>query len=168
MIDWIEFLNSYRAFAQHIVSILLAAAIWRWGGGPERWLIGIFIATMVMPIYIAWGLGFESFEIGPFAFAVVALDLAAAGLFTAVALHANRNYPLWIAGVQLVAVGAHLVRSLVDSVSPLAFAILVIGPSYFQVLLLLIGFLRHVMRQRRYGAYREWRVAPPGLKWVRL
>lgn len=168
MSDWIEFFNSYRVLAQHIVSILLAAAIWRWGGGPERWLIGIFIATMVMPIYIAWALGFDSFEIGPFAFAVVLLDLTATALFTAVALHANRNYPLWIAGVQLVAVGAHLVRSLVDSISPLAFAILVIGPSYCQVLLLLIGFGRHVVRERRYGAYREWRGAPPGLAWVRL
>lgn len=168
MTDWIEFLNSYRVFAQHAVSILLAAAIWRWGGGPERWLIGIFISTMVLPIYIVLGLGFETWEFGPFASAVVVLDVAAAALFTAVALHANRNYPLWIAGVQLVAVGAHLVRSLVDSISPLAFAILVIGPSYCQVLLLLIGFSRHVLRERRFGAYREWRATPPGLSWVRL
>lgn len=161
MSDWLELFNTYRVPAQHLTSFLLAAAIWRWGAGPERWLMGSFLATMVMPVYVVWWLGLGALESGPHAPVFMLVDMLAAVLFTAIALNANRNYPLWIAGFQLVAVGAHLVQMLVDGVSTLAVAVLVIGPSYFQLLLLFGGFLRHTQRQRRFGRYREWRVAPP-------
>jgi len=162
MIDWLEIFNAYRVPAQHLISLLLAAAIWRWGGNPERWLIGIFICTMVLPIYVFRSIGFTgAIETGPYAAVVTLIDLCAAVLFIAVALRANRNYPLWIAGFQLVAMGAHLVNAVVDSISPLAIAVLAIGPSYCQLLLLLGGFIRHVRRERRFGQYREWRVTAP-------
>lgn len=165
MQELLELFNAYRAPAQHLVSLLLAVAIWRWGGAPERWLISVFLATMVVPIYLAKWLGFDAFEIGPTALYVVVMDLIAAALFTSVAINANRNYPLLIAGFQLVAVGAHLVRSMVDSVSPLAVAILVIGPSYCQLLLLIGGFVRHTERQRRFGPYRDWRLGAQSALW---
>ena len=158
MSEWLSFFNDYRVPAQHLTSFLLAAAIWRWGAGPERWLITIFILTMVLPVYVVWGLGINGLESGPYAPLFMLIDMLAAVVFTAIALNANRNYPLWIAGFQLVAVGAHLVKALVEGVSPLAIAVLVVGPSYFQVALLTGGFFRHVQRQRRFGRYREWRV----------
>jgi hypothetical protein len=162
MSDLLDLYNAYRVPALHLTSLLLAAAIWRWGGSPERWLIGIFVATMVLPVYLVWWLGVgAAFEIGPYAPFAMLLDMIAAVLFVGVALNANRNYPLWIAGFQLVAVGAHLVQALVDSVLPLAVAILVIGPSYCQLLLLIAGFASHIQRQRRFGQYREWRVTAP-------
>ncbi len=163
--ELLELFNAYRVPAQHLVSLLLAAAIWRWGGAPERWLISVFLVALVLPIYIGRWLGFEAGDLGPTSFASVLIDLLAAALFTSVALNANRNYPLWIAGFQLVAVGAHLVRSMVDTVSPLAFAILIIGPSYCQLLLLLGGFVRHAERQRRFGPYREWRLGAQSARW---
>lgn len=168
MSETLELFNTYRAPAQHLISILLAAAIWRWGAGPERWLIGVFLATMVAPIYVVHVLDLGAAEAGPFTGFYIAIDLVAALLFVAIALNANRNYPMWMAGSQLVALATHAVNGMVDGINALAFAILVVGPSYCQVLLLLIGFFRHVLRQRRYGAYREWREAPPGLTWVRL
>ena len=157
MSEWLEFFNAYRVPAQHLTSFLLAAAIWRWGAGPERWLIATFIGTMVLPIYIVWWFGLGALESGPHAPVSMAIDMLAAVLFTSIAVNANRNYPLWIAGFQLVAVGAHIVKALVEGVSPLAVAVLVIGPSYFQILLLLGGFVRHTQRQRRFGRYRDWR-----------
>lgn len=168
MSDMLELFNAYRVPAHHLTSILLAAAIFRWGGAPERWLISVFIATMVAPMWGVYLLDIGAAEISPFAPAIIMLDLLAATLFIAVALNANRNYPLWVAGFQLVAVVAHVVRALVDSVSPLAYAILVIGPSYAQLLLLLGGFARHVMRTRRYGRYRDWRLTASGNSWARL
>jgi hypothetical protein len=162
MFELVEFLNAYRASAQHITGLLLAAAVWRWGGSPERWLATTFVATMVLPIYLPRLLGFNGSLIGFYSgYYAASLDVIAAILFVGVALRANRNYPLWIAGFQLVAVGAHLVKAVPSSASPLAIAILVIGPSYCQLLLLFGGFIRHVQRQRRFGPYREWRVTPP-------
>lgn len=164
MSDLLDLFNAYRVPAQHLASMVLAAAIWRWGGSPERWLIGIFLGTMVLPVYIFELLGVRgAIEIGPYAPVVLLTDLSAAILFAGVALNANRNYPLWIAGFQLVAVGGHLVRSLVDSVSPLAVAILVVGPAYCQLLVMLVGFVRHVQRERHFGQYRAWRPNAPRL-----
>ncbi len=130
-------------------------------GAPERWLIGTFLATMVAPIYVVRWIGLAYWHTQTAATAILMIDVLAAALFIAIALRANRNYPLWIAGFQLVAVGAHLVRGVSDDISPLAIAMLTIGPSYCQLLVMLGGFLRHVLRERRFGSYRAWRVDPP-------
>jgi hypothetical protein len=167
MSDLLDLFNVYRVPAQHLVSFLLAGAIWRWGGGPERWLIGVFMATMVLPIYVMWWFRPAVDQVHFYDAAYVVLDVVAAVLFVGIALNANRNYPLWIAGFQLVAVAAHSIRVVADSVSTLAFARLIIGPSYCQLLILLGGFMRHVLRQQRFGPYREWRLAPPGAGWFR-
>jgi hypothetical protein len=166
--DLLDIFNAYRVPALHLTSFLLLGGIWRWGGGPERWLIGIFIAIMVLPTYVIWWFGLGAAEVGPYAPVVMLLDMSAAAMFIGVALKANRNYPLWIAGFQLVAVGAHLVRSIVDTISPLAVAILVIGPAYCQLLLLLGGFVRHALRERRFGPYREWRQVSPSARGLQL
>lgn len=154
----LELFNEYRAPAQHIASILLALAIWRWGASPERWLIGLFVGTMVAPIYVYDVLGLGNLNFGPFAWVWVATDVVAMIAFVAVALNANRNYPLWIAAFQLVAIGAHAVRGLVDAVSTFAYLLLSIGPSYCQLLLIFVGFLRHLRREQRFGPYRDWRI----------
>ena len=154
----IELLNLYRVEALHIASVLLALAIWRWGAAPERWLIGVFIATMVAPFHVSAWLGLGNLAFGPYNWVFVAIDLLAAAGFVAIALNANRNYPLWVAGFQVVSVAAHMVRGLGDMVSPLAYLILAVGPSYCQLLLIGTGFVRHALRERRFGSYRDWRV----------
>lgn len=165
--ELLELFNDYRAPAQHLTSVLLAAAIWRWGGAPERWLIGVFLATMVVPLHVARWLGLDAYALGPYTPMIAICDLVAMPLFVGIALNANRNYPLWIAGFQLVAVVAHLVKAVVGGISPLALAILVIGPSYCQLALLIGGFVRHARRERRFGPYREWRTgARPVRAWV--
>lgn len=161
----LELFNTYRGDAQHIVSVVLALAIWRWGAGPERVLIGLFIATMVAPYHLFELLGLGNAVFGPFAWVYIAIDLFAGLAFVAVALQANRNYPLWVAGFQLVALGAHAVRGMVDTVSPLAYLILAIGPSYCQLVLIFAGFVRHTIRERQFGPYRAWRGNSPAVRW---
>ena len=149
--------NEYRLEAQHLSSLLLALAIWRWGAGPEKWLIGVFIGTMVVPVHIFNLLDIDAIVFGPHAWLYVVLDVIATVAFVAIAVNANRNYPLWIAGFQLVAMGAHAAHGMVDAVSPFAFLVLATGPSYCQLALIFAGFVRHVRRERRFGPYREWR-----------
>ncbi len=76
-----------------------------------------------------------------------------------IALHANRSYPLWIAALQVVATLAHLARGLFDQIAPIAYAILFVAPSYFQIILLAAGIVLHIRRQRRHGSYRSWRTS---------
>lgn len=154
----LDLLNLYRVEVLHIASAVLALAIWRWGASPERWLIGVYIATMVAPFYVSQWMGLGSIAFGPYSWAFVVIDLLAAVGFVAIALNANRNYPLWVAGFQLVSVGAHAVRGLGDMVSPFAYIVLAVGPSYCQLLLIGAGFIRHTRRERRFGSYRDWRV----------
>lgn len=156
----LDLFNIYRTDVQHIASVLLALAIWRWGAAPERWLIGIFVATMVAPLYLFKLFGLGSPVFGPYALLWIGFDMFATVAFIVVGVNANRNYPLWIAGFQLVAISAHAVKGLVDSVSPLAYLILASGPSYCQLALILAGFVRHRIRLRQFGPYREWRKTP--------
>lgn len=167
MLELLEFFNSYRVTLQHVVSLLLAAAIWRWGGGPERWLIAIFLVSMVLPVYPVRWLRENADNSESYLQAWLVIDVVATGLFVAIALNANRNYPMLIAGFQVVALVAHAVGAMVDAVSPLASAILMIGPSYAIVLVMIGGFARHLVRLRRFGPYRDWRIGPPSLLWLR-
>lgn len=165
MEDLLQFFNAYRAPAQHLAAFLLAGAAWRWGGAPERWLSAAFIATMVLPIYALHAFyPVRTIDDPSFYFRLM-VDVVAAAILITIALRANRNYPLWIAGFQLVALGAYLVKVVAPDVSPLALVILIVGPSYCQ-LLLIIGFARHIRRERRFGPYRAWRIAPPAIAGV--
>jgi hypothetical protein len=161
MEDLLYYTNAYRAPAQHCAAILLAGAAWRWGGAPERWLTANFLATMVAPVYFMRFFYPERSPDSPFLSVFLLVDLIAAIMFISIAVKANRNYPLWIAGFQLVALGTHLAKLVGDGISSLALTILITGPSYCQLLLLVAGFVRHVRRERRYGHYRAWRLAAP-------
>lgn len=164
MEDLLAFFNAYRASAQHLAAFLLAGAAWRWGGAPERWLSAAFLATMVLPIYVLrWLYPIPTMD-GPVLQFRLLFDGIATVVFVGIALRANRNYPLWIAGFQLVALGAYMVKVVAEGVSQMALAILIIGPSYCQLLLLIAGLLRHVRRERRFGAYRAWRITPPAIR----
>lgn len=165
----LELLNLYRADAQYVVSLALGLAVLRYGGGPERAVGLVLVGIVVMPAMVARLTGLTNAMLfGDLAWIYVLLDAIAAVAFIAIALKANRAYPLWVAGFQLVSMSAHLVRRLVDTVSPLAYAVLAIGPSYGQLLLLLGGLIFHILRRRRHGPYRDWRLSPPLPGWNAL
>jgi hypothetical protein len=153
----LEFLNAYRFDMQYIASILLGLAMWRWGGGPERGMAIMFTGVMVGPSVVFRLLTNSSMLFGNMSAVYVAVDVIALVGFVLIGLNANRNYPLWVAAFQIVAVGSHLVNGAVDVVSPIAYVMMVVGPSYCQLGVLLAGFLRHRRRVRRFGAYRDWR-----------
>jgi hypothetical protein len=90
-----------------------------------------------------------------------AIDIFACAALVVIALQANRNYTLWLAGFQLVATVAHLARGLVDTISPIAYAMMYIAPSYLQIITLGLGIWLHHQRVQRHGNYRSWRSSSP-------
>ena len=89
------------------------------------------------------------------------IDLSVCVAMVAIALRANRMYTLWMAGFQILALLAHLARITSDAISPITYAILVIAPSYFQIIILAFGIWLHHKRVKRHGSYRSWRKPLP-------
>ncbi len=148
----------YRSQIQDALTIILVIAAIVWGGGPERtvaftWVFAFEFLGLVDDV-LTGPMGLLT-EVDYF---LALKDVVAGVMWIAIALYANRNYTLWIAGFQIIAMSAHLVRGLIEGVSPIAYAVMVVAPGWFQLFLLGIGLTRHILRKRKYGPYRDWRV----------
>lgn len=152
--------SEYRPYIQDVVAWSICCAALVWGGSPERiiaatWLLLFEVAGIV---YVAMFGEARQLETIDWYFA--GIDLVVAVIWITMALYANRNYTLWIAAMQLLAFGAHVSRGLIEVISPITYAIMVIAPGWLQLLFLAIGLTRHILRKRKYGEYRDWRTSP--------
>lgn len=152
----LEFLFEYRALVQYGVILLLAVACWAWGAGPERVCGTILLAMPFAEVGYHFVFGPETrlshTDVGhTFMQMVVTIP------FLAVALTANRKYPLWLVSFQLIAVLSHLVRNLASEAGGVAYFIMTVAPSYAMIATLTIGLAAHRMRMLRHGSYRSWR-----------
>ncbi|ANY19739.1 hypothetical protein A6F68_01222 [Tsuneonella dongtanensis] len=149
-----------RYWLQAAIFGLLALSAWRWGRGPERLLAGVLV-------WFSAGdaINHALFEVDDRYMTVdtghLVIDLVALAVSLAVALRANRIYPLWFASFQLLAVMAHLARDVAQEAAPLAYLVMYIGPSYCQIIVLAVGIWCHRRRELRYGPYRSWRTSSP-------
>lgn len=152
------FLENRASIQKLIVVALFLVAMWR-GSSPERASSSVLLGMVIVQLVarnIA-GLGHSYLALDPVSFLVDSLGLA---LFVAIALKANRFYPLILAAAQLVAFMAHPVRMLVEPVSSLAYYLLVAMPFWFQIVVLALGIGRHIRRESSLGNYRDWRGVP--------
>ncbi|HEV2570021.1 hypothetical protein [Sphingomonas sp.] len=133
--------------------LLLASgyAVWR-GGAPERIVgVSLLLAGLLTRLaYQPFAVRFVAVDWG-----VLAIDLALLAILLAVALYADRFWPLWLAAFHALGTGAHLVRGLDYRIEPVAYAILLAAWSYPMILLLVIGTARHA-RRKRDGPERDW------------
>jgi len=148
----------FRPYFQDVLSFTLIALAFIWGGGPERavaavWLV-VFEGFGRLSDYL-WG---SERQLEGVDMPIAAEDMIAGILWVAIALYANRNYTLWIAGLQLLAMIAHMARALAETISPIAYVTMVVAPGWMQLFLLAIGLTRHIQRKRKYGPYRDWRI----------
>jgi hypothetical protein len=135
--------------------LLFALSLYR-GAAPERWLSGALLAMPLLDLvyHAIWGPPgpYDAIDIGH-----VVLDAALFAVVVAVALRANRVYPLWLGGVQIIALVAHFTRAALIKSAPLAYAIMNRVPFYIQITAIALGLACHWMRRRRLGrSYPSW------------
>lgn len=148
--------GDFRFSFQAAIFVGLALAAWKVGGGPEKVLAGVLVwfsaGDAVNHALFAAGTDYSTINAGHVVIEVVALAVS-----LAVAVFANRMYTLWFAAFQVLAVLAHLAREIVRDIASLAYLMMYVGPSYFQIILLAGGIWFHHRRERRFGPYRSWR-----------
>lgn len=142
--------------------LLLASgyAVWR-GGGPER-IVGISLLLAGLLTRLAYQPFAERFVAVDGG--VMMIDLALLAVLLAVALYADRFWPLWLAAFHMLGTGAHFVRGMDHGIEPVAYAILLAAWSYPMILLLIIGTARHDRRKRAHAS-RDWSEPSPLSSW---
>lgn len=148
----------FRFWVQNGLFLLLLLAAWRWGGGPERILAGVLAwfgagDALNHAVFGNWT-DYATVDTGH-----VLIDAVALAVSIAVALFANRIYPLWFAALQLIAMLAHIARDLANTIASIAYLVMYIGPSYCQIIVLAVGIWSHRRRVKRRGPYRSWRTS---------
>jgi hypothetical protein len=123
------------------------------GGIPER--MGTSILALASALTVAAlsspATVYISIESGVFV-----VDLACFTAFLVLALRANRYWPLWIAGLQLIGTSAHAVKLAYPEVIPKAYAFVTVFWGYPMLLILVLGTFRHQQRLARFGVDRSW------------
>lgn len=123
----------------------------RCGGGPERIIGATILATVVADPILHLALNVRFGSVDP---THLIIDVARFGAFTLVALRANRFWPIWLAGLQMLALGAHLTREMELSIHPVVYAVMKAMWSYGMVVLLVFA-TRHHQRLIAGGATRK-------------
>jgi len=134
--------------------LLLAIAFWK-GDSPEKLcnLVGGLTIILDIIYHIIFGHAvFNHIDIGH-----LVIDSLAALAFLLIATQANRMYPLWLASWQMIAVTAHLIRLVDPAISRPVYGVMIIAPSYAEMLILATGLFLHIRRVKIHGSYRSWR-----------
>ncbi|MWV27891.1 hypothetical protein [Aurantiacibacter rhizosphaerae] len=127
------------------------------GGQPEKWCAAIIGGEVLVDLLILLVAGPRSF--GQFQFSRILLDAVACALLIAVAMRANRMYPLALAAAQIVALIGSIAALLASEGMAQAFWAMTQAPLFIQLALLALGTLAHGMRVARIGPYNCW--SPP-------
>lgn len=78
---------------------------------------------------------------------------------TALAMRANRYWPIWVAALQLCSVLGHVSAGLDANILPTAYYLLTAYGAYPIWVFAVIGSVRHQQRLRAYGSDPPWRTA---------
>lgn len=137
----------------YLVLALCAGYAFVRGGSPERVGAAIMVAASVLSSLLlsASTARFVSVELGIFF-----VDVATLVAFFALALRAERYWPLWVTALQIIAVGGHAVKLADPDTVRGAYAFLMAFWSYPMVLLLALGTWRHQQRLVRNGVDPSW------------
>lgn len=162
--SWVDLAWSFKSYAQFAAYAgLFVFCLVRRAGAPERILAGVLLAMapidqlyhLLSPHPLLW----RHANMGH-----LAIDGVVLACTVAVALYANRIYPLWIGGAQIIACSAHLYRMALTEINTFAYDVMVVMPSYIQLVALTLGIWCHMSRRRRLGNYPSWRRSSPPMR----
>lgn len=136
----------------NIILALCAVYAFVRGGAPERVVAAAFMAAAAAT-YIAWPLHgrFHDIEFG-----LLLIDAGLLVVLLAVALWANRFWPIWIASFQLFALLVHIARAYQQDVLPIVYYAVLSFMAYPMLAMLAIGTTCHFQRVRRHGVDPDW------------
>lgn len=83
---------------------------------------------------------------------IMVVDFAVLLVFGYVALHSDRFWPLWIAGLHVTTMFGHFLRVMSDDLVPIAYAVALRFWAYPELIILAIAVWRGDQRRRRFGA----------------
>lgn len=128
-------------------------ALWR-GGAPERAVaVSFLVAGLATPLLdLPQVQRFYSVALG-----VLAIDLLLLAALLAIALRADRFWPLLVVSLQAIIIIAHLVKLADPELIRRAYAMMIALWTYPQLILLVIGTVRHRRRLRRNGTDSSWK-----------
>jgi len=145
------------------IALLLAAwlAAQRWAGWPERIAALLMLGAHALDRYYHWAIGGEG-RYGAVDPGHLVIDLFLLAGFLALALKADRQWTLWAAGAQVVALLSHPVRLVSGNVAELAYAVMIRAPSWLQIALIWggIAFAAARSRRRTTRSAPRWRRSP--------
>lgn len=145
-----------------ILLTLCGAYVFIRGGVPERIGIAILVMGSILSTASAtanYALRFRQMEAGIFLVDVVGLIA-----LVALALRANRFWPLWVAGFHLVGVATHAAMAASPDVVPRAYAMAQAFWGYPMLAAMVAGTWRHRRRLARFGADEPWSGKPAARK----
>lgn len=126
------------------------------GAAPERLCAGILLAIPIVDqlhhLAIGGSVLYRKVDLGH-----MAIDSLVFCALLPIALRANRFYPLWIEGAQIISIIAHLYRMAIAEIDRIAYDVMQIMPSYIQLLAMALGLAFHVSRRKSLGSYPSWR-----------
>jgi hypothetical protein len=124
------------------------------GGGPEKIGALIFLVAALLSALLEEPKGsrFDSVEFG-----MLIVDLTVLAALLALALRADRFWPLWMCAMQGVQVFSHFAIAINTTVIPWAYWNAQTLWSYPMLLLLAAATAWHRSRLRKRGADRSWR-----------
>jgi hypothetical protein len=123
------------------------------GGAPERTTAAIFIFMMVSDPFVHEFTPERYNALDP---GHLIIDLIGWIAICAIAMRANRLWPLCVAALQTISVMSHLVRMIDYSIHPAAYAIMQVASSYPLLLTLSVGTYMHQKRMSMNGSDPAW------------
>jgi len=127
-------------------------ALWA-GGGPER--VGAAVYALSVPIthlaLLASNQHWRNLEIG-----VLIVDAVTFVIFIAIALRADRFWPIWVSALLGIALLGHLGRFVMPDTYWRAYAKVLAMWSYPILALMVLGTFLHRRRLNLHGADRSW------------